>query len=196
MNEYNIKNENEQVETEFTEEEAARLKESAEEYINEYVARIERSVKFVTEERYVDLLTKLTEKMPVISTDDDEWTEEIDFLFDFLVDNAEKAKGALGYDYNKEVFVEYEGKIINLFEMHGQGCFRHLSVHNIGDEAVEPCKDILSVAYEDIIEYVETGARQLNMRDEILLAVKQTIDEFGEQSKLTQEHYKFLQKIL
>lgn len=111
-----------------------------------YEKREEFRKKFYEEKRYLSVIDSITGTC--LDNDDYEgnWTDEIDEMFDFLFDNAYKIM-----PFEEEVVIKYKDKLISLFEIHGQGCFRRIS--EVEDEPK------FHVNFEDIVKYYELNEK-------------------------------------
>lgn len=91
--------------------------------IEAYNKRTQEIDNFYKCKKYMVLIDDLMEQE--INNQDysepDKWTTEIDTMFDFLFDNAAEL-----IDFEDEVVIEHKGKYLELFEMHGQGCFKRI----------------------------------------------------------------------
>lgn len=105
---------------------------------------------FVDNKEYLNVIKDIIEKGDINSDcndGDNQWKGEFDLLFDFLYDNASSISVFDEEHYNP-IYVKYENKLIELFEIHGQGCYRRIRVLN--DEGLIK----YHTDFEDIIEAV------------------------------------------
>lgn len=128
-----------------------------------YYERIEKfREKFYNEKMYLEI-EKIINKD--INNDDykedTEWTDNVDEMFSFLFDYA--------FDimpFEEEVNIRHNDEYINLFEMHGQGCFRSIStLDEIPDEYVN---------FSDIVRFYET--KEKPFKSHVLEVVNKSLD--------------------
>lgn len=102
-------------------------------------------------------------------SEEDKWTEDIDMMFSFLYENANE----LMLFNDETVFVEHKGQYLELFEIHGQGCFRRIC----------PLKETpqVSVKFEDIVKLEEYNQKPI--KSDVLKLVNIALDSLGTVSK-------------
>jgi len=108
-----------------------------------YREREKIAEKFYDEKKYNELILKIIDK----DNDSENWDIEDDIMFSFLFGKAEELAGI-----EEEVNIRYEDKVINLFEIHGQGCYRRFKIIDSADYCID---------YEDLVEFHETGKKPL-----------------------------------
>ena len=134
-------------------------------YIKEYEKKQGEYDDFVREGKYVEILEEIIRKGKQIDNDSyaepNPWTADVEMLFDFIFNSAHEMR-----KFDTDVFIKYKDKYISFFEIHGQGCYQSISIHN-------ECEGIY-INFQDIISYQKTG--QMPYKYEALNLIHKAID--------------------
>lgn len=110
-----------------------------------YEEREKFNGKFYSEKMYLTSIERFLE-LNHANNAEVTWDFEIDELFSFLFNNANQL-----HSFEDTIVIKYKETYIELFEIHGQGCFRNVNT---------PVEETLEcVCFNDIVKYFETNEK-------------------------------------
>lgn len=122
------------------------MNETINKIIEGYKLKEEKKQSFIKNKEYLTQIELVLDK-DRCNEDRELWTDETDLLFSFLYDHAEEI--CLCEEYSESFFIKYKNTYLELFEIHGQGCFRSITIANDTPPNY--------VSFDDIVTYEETG---------------------------------------